>query len=237
MKARELKFTIVLICLAVFSCVKKKDPPKPNYGNYTPAINLADYCFFKTGSYWVYQDSVSLKLDSVYVQNAYTQTYEIKESDGKDYIGTFHHYYMKTIDGIGDEREYDIYDEVAAETAKCCEGRYTCEVHWNRPTTATVTGQYFGNYTYMFNVFQNGITGGSGSGEQCWSRGTLTSLNVNSTTFNNIVIFENSTNVSDLNWNVHPYRFKNFISKNTGMVKRIDLDSNRTWKVKRYSIL
>jgi hypothetical protein len=109
-------------------------------------------------------------------------------------------------------------------------------VHWNRPPKQSQAGIYFGSYVYIFNVFTDGVTGGLSTSAQCWSRGTLSSIQINSSLYNNIVVFENSVNVSDLNWNVHAYRFKNFISKHIGAIKRVDLDSNRTWLLKSYYI-
>jgi len=235
LSAPKLSFYLIAVSI-LFGCVKKKQEAVPNYGIYSPPIVLADYCYFKTGSYWVYKDSVSGVIDCVYVKNAYVQTYDVLESANKGYTGTFHHYYVKTMDGIGDEREYDIYDEDAVQTAKCCGGRYNCQVHWNRPSTTTQAGHYYGSYTYVFNDFTPGITGGVGSGEQCWFKASVGTMTLNNMSFMNVVQFENSINVADINWSVHPYRFMNYISKGVGAIKRIDLDSNRVWKVKTYKI-
>jgi len=238
--ARKYLFTLFM-GLLFYSCVKKVDPPVPNYGNYSPPVALWEYCYFKAGSYWVYQDSASLKLDCVYVSNASMQTYEVKASDGKDYTGTFHYYYTKTYDGIGDWREYRIYDEDAAESAKCCQGRYYCETVWNRPPKNDSTpGIYFGTYTYVFNVFNNGVTGGRGFsgnfGEQCWSRGIIESMAVKSKTYANIVVFENQYK-GDYITGYMKFHTKNYLSKNIGLIKRIDMDSNRTWLLKNYLVI
>ena len=238
-----------LSCFAILvlttSCVrdKKHTEPLTDFGVYSPAVNLGDYCCFKKNSYWVYQDSVSGNIDCTYVTNAQVTTYTVNANSGKDYTGVFHYYNMYTKDGIGDERQYEVYDEDAAQSASCCGGRYYCEVHWNRPAGpidsmgGTTPGIYFGGYTFMFNNFIDGTIGGSGYGEQCWSKGLVNNLNIYNNQYTNIVVFENYVNIADQNWVVHPYRFKNYIVKHIGVVKRIDLDSNRTWLLKRYNVL
>lgn len=235
-------WAILAICGFILSCTRDKKI-KPDYSDYIQPINLADYCFFRQGSYWVYQDSISGSIDCTYVSAANVVTYTINESDGKDYTGTFHYYNMITKDGIGDERQYEVYDEEAAQTARCCNGRYKCETHWNRPARLIDTmgnyapGIYFGSYTHMFNVFNNGTTGGTGVGEQCTSRGKMDQLTVDANIFNNIVVFDHSINYSDPNWITHTYRYKDFISKYIGIVKRIETDSNQVWLLKRYRVI
>jgi hypothetical protein len=226
------------------SCVrdKKSTEPKTDYGVYTPSIALGEYCCFKKNSYWVYEDSISGKIDCTYVTSAQVTTYNVSANSDKDYTGTFHYYNMYTKDGLGDIRQYEVYDEDAAQTAKCCGGRYYCEVHWNRPPGpvdsmgGSTPGIYFGSYTYMFNNFISGTEGGMGTGDESWSRGMVSTLNINNIQYSNISVFENVKNIVDQNWVVHPYRFRNYIVKNIGVIKRIDLDSNRTWLLKRYNV-
>lgn len=224
---------IIAACLLVLICCAKSS--KPDLGDYHPPLALSDYCYFKPGSWWLYQDSLSSTKDSVYVVAANISTYTVNKKDDEDYIGTFHRYYTKTVDGTGNIKEYEVNDEASIKTSKCCGGRYSCGVAWNKLPLTIVSTQNYAAYTYLFNSFDQGVVGGTGNGEQCWSRGTLSSIQINGMTFNNIVIFETSVNIPDNN-NLNPYRFKNFISKNIGVVKRIDLDSNRTWLLTSYHI-
>lgn len=242
---------IVIFLLFTFftftSCVRDKEINQPivDYGSYSPAIALADYCYFKKNSYWIYQDSLNGKIDCTYVTSAQLTTYTVNANSGKDYIGTFHYYNMFTKDGIGDVRQYEVYDEIAAQGEKCCGGRYYCEVHWNRPPGPldsmgnSTTGIYFGSYTFMFNDFNDGTTGGSGvssgHGDECWARGIINNLNVLTNIYNDVKIFEFYKTAGLLY--PYPTRIKNYIVKNIGVVKRIDLDSNRTWNLIRYNIV
>lgn len=244
MSAKKITLFCTLSILFTY-CVRDKNTnePKTDFGIYTPPINLGEYCYFKKDSYWVYQDSVSGKIDCTYVTSAHVTTYTVDANSGKDYVGTFHYYNMFTKDGIGDIRQYEVYDEDAAQRAECCNSRYDCQVHWNRPSGpidsmgGSTPGIYFGSYTYMFNDFTDGTSQGGSFGQQCWSRGTISNLIINNLQYTNVNIFENYINIADQNWIVHPYRFKNYIVKNIGVVRRIDLDSNRTWLLKSYNVM
>lgn len=237
---------VLFVCICLTGCTKCKEKnkePITDYGVYTPPIVLGDYCCFKKNSYWVYQDSASGKIDCTYVTNAQVTTYTVNANSGKDYTGVFHYYNMYTKDGIGDERQYEVYDEDAAQSASCCGGRYYCAVHWNRPAGpidsmgGSTPGIYFGAYTFMFNNFIDGTTGGGGisggHGDECWSRGTVDNLNVQTTIYNDVKVFE-FYKTAGLSY-PYPTKIKNYIVKNIGVVKRIDLDSNRTWLLKRYN--
>ena len=244
MKKIGLVYGIVSILFV--SCVrdKKTSEPKTDYGAYIPQISLGDYCYFKKNSYWVYQDSVSGKIDCTYVTSAQVTTYNVDANSGKDYTGTFHYFNMYTKDGIGDIRQFEIHDEDAVAGAKCCGGRYYCSAHWNRPPGpidsmgGSTPGIYFGSYTFMFNDFNDGATGGSGIvgnyGSECWSRGkSQITMNASDHVAVNFEILYKG----DFLTNNTNYHTKNYLVKNIGVVKRIDLDSNRTWNLIRYSII
>ena len=65
-----MKIFILLIAIATFcftSCRKDKQPEPKSYGQGSALQSVKDYAIFKKGTYWVYQDSTSLELDSVWV--------------------------------------------------------------------------------------------------------------------------------------------------------------------------
>jgi hypothetical protein len=244
MPMKKIAYVLFIsICLTgCQKCKEKSKEPATDYGVYTPPINLADYCYFKQGSYWVYQDSISGAIDCTYVTSAQVLSYNIDANAGKDYTGTFNYYNMFTKNSIGDNRQYEIHDEDAAQTAKCCNSRYFCKAHWNRPSKldtngSVISGIYFGAYTHIFNNFTNGVEGGGyGYMEKCTSKGEINSMTVNTFTFNNVAVFENYYE-GGLTTNYLKYKYKNYISKNTGIIKRIDIDSNKVWLLKRYNVI
>ena len=65
-----MKYFILLIATTTFcfsSCRKDKQPEPKTYGQGSALQSVKDYAIFKKGTYWVYQDSTSLELDSVWV--------------------------------------------------------------------------------------------------------------------------------------------------------------------------
>ena len=65
MKNFILLISIITFCFT--SCRKDKQPEPKTYGQATALQSVKDYAIFKKGTYWVYQDSTSLELDSVWV--------------------------------------------------------------------------------------------------------------------------------------------------------------------------
>ena len=60
--------TIFLLSIVLLqSCCKKNEPAPDPYHNYKMPHEMLDYSYFKPGTYWVYQDSVSGAIDSVWV--------------------------------------------------------------------------------------------------------------------------------------------------------------------------
>lgn len=66
---------ILIISISLTGCQQcKKDTITPKqYLNYVPTASIKPYAIFKTGTYWVYQDSATYKLDSVWVYH-YSET-------------------------------------------------------------------------------------------------------------------------------------------------------------------
>lgn len=151
---------------------------------------------------------------------------------------------MYTKDGIGDDRHFEIYDEDAAQRAKCCNSRYDCKVHWNRPPGkidslgGNTSGIYFGLYTHMFNDFTLNATGGTGlsngNGDMCWYRGEESTLTLFGKTFNDCRKYEVFKSGGLF---YSEKKFINYIVKNIGVVKKIELDSNKVWLLKRYNVI
>jgi len=73
--------------MAVASCRKN---PVPDV-NYPIPQEAMDYCYFKPGSYWVYEESTSHVLDSVYVTSAVQNFQDMLANP--DYLGGHYWYY------------------------------------------------------------------------------------------------------------------------------------------------
>ncbi len=82
---------LVSITACVFggqSCTKHSPPVYPDNRISVPQV-LSDYGYFKVGSFWVYQDSASLALDSVYITSAKEGTFTTAPSNSQPYHGYF----------------------------------------------------------------------------------------------------------------------------------------------------
>ncbi|MES2565803.1 MAG: hypothetical protein V4565_02985 [Bacteroidota bacterium] len=79
------------ICLTAFT--KCKRSPEPVDQGFKSPVNqdLYDYAYFKPGTYWVYEDSISGILDSIYITFANKGTYTNGDAEVAKglYRGTF----------------------------------------------------------------------------------------------------------------------------------------------------
>lgn len=93
----KLKIHIILLFLLivlVFNFCKKKDPPFPEkhttslkpYRTVRASSDIKDLGYFKIGSYWIYRDSVSGVLDSVYVTGTDTSYYRVSYKSDSDIV-------------------------------------------------------------------------------------------------------------------------------------------------------
>lgn len=78
-----LSILLLLLAISQYSC--KPDPTvQPKEPVFTPLPQeVKDYCVFKYGSYWIYQDSISGALDTVTVQSYSIDTVNYPKIDGQ----------------------------------------------------------------------------------------------------------------------------------------------------------
>lgn len=78
-----LSILLLLLATSQYSC-KPEPPVQPKEPVFTPLPQeVKDYCVFKYGSYWIYQDSVSGALDTVTVQSYSIDTVNYPKIDGQ----------------------------------------------------------------------------------------------------------------------------------------------------------
>mgnify|MGYP001548385849 CR=1 FL=1 len=90
MKRLVYIYFISLCLTACQKCKKKQPEPDPGF-NSAVSTDLYDYAYFKPGTYWIYQDSISGILDSVYITFANKGTYTNGDAEVANglYRGTF----------------------------------------------------------------------------------------------------------------------------------------------------
>jgi hypothetical protein len=226
MKNSGYIFIICIISNVIFWSCKKDKNPEPDPGFSAPVNqDLYAYAYFKPGTYWVYQDSISGIIDSVYVTFANKGTYTNGDAEVAQglYRGTFSWF---TCDAISSYDHYKYQNwmdqsyEVNGSAPTVNRERYIMPGSGNKngetihlaivPIGQQLTS--YPDYVY-YKAFYSNIT-------------------FNSKSFVNIQKWLNNKSMVDDKQNTNYY-----IAKNIGVVRREQLDSNRTWNLIRYNII
>ena len=218
---------ILFISICLTGCQKcKKKQPEPDLGFSSPVnTDLYAYAYFKPGTYWVYQDSISGILDSVYITFANKGTYTNGDAEVAQgyYRGTFSWFSCDAISSYDHYKYQNWMDqsyEVNGSAPTVNRERYIMPGSGNKNgetihTAIISIGQKLTSYPdYIY--YQN----------------FYTNFMVNNIVFNNVQKWLNKQSMIDAKQDTYYY-----ISKNIGIVRREQLDSNRTWNLIRYNIV
>ena len=217
---------VLFICICLTGCKKCKKDPKPETEyHFAEQPDLYAYGYFKPGTYWVYQDSISGILDSVYVTYANKGTYTNGDAEVANgyYRGTFSWFkcdMLSSYDHYKYENWMDQSWEVNNNIPRVFRERYIMAGSGNNYGQTYITANievgkqlyiYLDSVIYQnyYNIFL--VKSQSFSATQKWS---------------------NFGSDCDDNQNTNYY-----IAKNIGIVRREQLDSNRTWNLIRYNII
>jgi hypothetical protein len=171
-----------------------------------------DYCMFKKGSYWIYQDSVTNNIDSVLLVQSFLESAERNGEYGHIFIVEFYtgelcHYLSDTSMSLF----YNLHP-----SKKCCFP--IIAFHSNIPDTEK-------NITFCFS-FEN------------FAYSNLISYNIGSNIFNNVKI--NWKNNILINGFVSNYHVKYYWVKNIGIIRYEIYNSNNeivnTYNLIRYNV-
>jgi len=215
---KQILFLLLLNC--VFSC--KKDPTYPDERISVPQV-LLDYGYFQKGTYWIYQDSTSLDIDSVYVTSSQQSTFITTPDPSRPYhgyFGTYDVYSKSSFDGM----QYHYSVETATSFNGPCgivEDRMNNMNYGTETWLMTdyfVSGQTFlsdPSYTYAAVVYEN----------------QYDSLKVLNTYFKNVMLFRDGKNATQNNSVTNTY-----IAKNIGIIRKEYLNFHEVWNLIRYHI-
>jgi hypothetical protein len=218
---------IVFITVCITACQKcKKKQPEPEEGFNSPVnTDLYAYAYFKPGTYWVYEDSISGILDSVYVTYANNGTYTNGDAEVAQglYRGTFSWFTCDMISSYDHYKYQNWMDQ-------------SYEVTSHTPVVKRVRMQ----------APNSGASGGTTINTAAVSAGTTlyvqldyviyknyySSFSLYNQSFLSTQKWFNSNSNCDEDQDTYYY-----ISKNIGIVRREQVDSNRTWNLIRYNII
>ena len=86
---RIIYFSIVILLL--FATCKPKTSPPDQYSGPYYLNEVRDYIYFKSGTWWVYENSLTLTRDCVYVNRTDTQHVRVKHQKSKDGDPYYHY--------------------------------------------------------------------------------------------------------------------------------------------------
>jgi hypothetical protein len=211
--------------VSFFSC-KKDAKTEPDTGFNTPVnTDLYAYAYFKPGTYWIYQDSISGILDSVYITSANKGTYTNGDAEVAQgyYRGTFSWFKCEMISSYDHYKYQNWMDQ-------------SYEVTSNTPIVKRVKIQ----------MPNSGTSGGTTINLAIVPVGKILYVQLDHVLYET---FYSNFNVKNINF-LFTQKWYNFnsncdddqntyyyIAKNVGIIRREQLDSNRTWNLIRYNII
>ncbi len=228
---KQFSVLLVILSFSLISC--HKDSPQVPMYNCPVSQEAMDLAYFKPGTYWIYQDSATKKIDSTYVTSA------------RDYSYTISGAYAQKL-GYG-----GYFGQKA-----CCQASSYLGLQWDY-------GTYFYPYTYQFQIDrrQNPKDDKTYIEDGGWGFTTPYQVNKPGTIMYSAILIDTILVVTDqafftLNGNVlsnvieitHtqdvPYnsavdlhKTKIFIRKNYGLLRKEVPDSNRVWNLIRCHII
>jgi hypothetical protein len=218
---------LLFISICLTGCQKcKKKQPEPDAGFNSPVnTDLYAYAYFKPGTYWVYQDSITNILDSVYVTYANNGTYTNGDAEVAQgyYRGTFNWFKCEMISSYDHYKYQNWMDQ-------------SYEVNNNIPRVFREkhmmpgSGSNFGKTIHLATIpVGNQLTVYP---DYVYYKSFYPSFLANDNLFYNVQKWLNAHSIVDNEQNTNYY-----IAKNTGIIRREQLDSNRTWNLIRYNII
>jgi len=209
---------LAFFILSINSCSSDKEDNGPNNDNWTIPQEVKDYTLFKPGTYWIYEDSASSALDSVYV-------YDLQRGIDSTTSGNFEYFYeycMHSINGYADD--------------------FWVHTQWTKQwNDATVWKSHFKPGDYVGETFLMVYPFDESRQYGCYTddlynvitvSGLYSNLIINGVSFGNAVSFHNTKNSTEGHVSSNYFTAKNF-----GLVRKEIPDSSRIWNLIRYNIV
>jgi len=205
---RIIYFSIVILLL--FATCKPKPSPPDQYSGPYYLTEVRDYIYFKSGTWWVYENSLTLTRDCVYVNRTDTQHVRVKHQKSKDGDPYYHYVdytaFQSFMYSTYNKCELRIHDLGVGTTGYSIflKKEYSCKLpHQNTSLL----------YVFGFPFSSKSVTA------------QYDSLIVKNKTYYNVVVFENNDEsdrslipMNDRNYN-GASKLKYYWAKNYGIIK------------------
>ena len=229
---KKLLYLLMIIsCLIGFVQCKRDIAPTPiTYTTYTPNQTIKDYCIFKTGTYWVYKDSASGKLDSVWVYQYSQTTDTLKKTQTETYYCPV--YLYRTFSS-----KYRSNNYVEFNTAFEVQNNLNLVLESVIDSTGFI-GQYVKVFSpFIINRAQSFYT----SSDVCTLQQNINNLTgINSNFFSNVYKYSHTKDCSNyyfINYQHFENKTNTYFAPHIGMVRKEVPDSNIVWNLIRYNIV
>jgi len=216
-----MKHTILVIGIFIMFCGCYKDVPKPGQSYHLIPQTVLDYTSFQVGTYWIYQDSATGKLDSQWIAAS---------NSGFDYFTKNSNYFL----GYYQYFTYTMYDTmyntemiISCSMTQSSNG-YNAFVLRDISNNSGINSCPMFYYPYSVKWYDSGTPPNYvGNAVQFIS---YSSLNVLNKIFNNVVRIHQYDNCYDQEIN-------SYMAKYIGVVKLQLLKNHQTWDLIRYHIV
>ncbi len=206
MKIYILSILLLLFTISHYSCKPEPTPPIEPVFTALPK-DIKDYCMFKYGSYWIYQDSVSGVYDTVTVQSYKVDTVNYPLIDGQ-LVGINETFSVTTY------HSFDGYTETISPFAIPPPPPYPYNNTFNIYLTRIKSSQVKSCYIMIYPFQENQQT--------ISTEDTLTLLSSSSM----MIVYSNKSHKGFNNSEV-----LNFYERNKGIIRREVKKANQVWKL------
>ena len=228
---KKLAYIIIIIatCFTVLiSCKKDKPIQPPVYSNYTPSQPVKDYAIFKPGTYWVYQDSTTHLLDSVWVYYYKETTDTFKKAENQYSVSPV--YLYRTFSSkyrSNNLVEFNTTFEVVNGSNMVLE------------SVIDSTG-FVGQYVKLFSPFIENKQMSYITQDNCTFLKAYPLITFNGSVYNNTIKYNHSRDFSNyyfINYQHFENKTNTYFASQIGMIRKEIPDSNKVWNLIRYHIV
>jgi hypothetical protein len=231
MKKCILHILLLAAICAVCSRCKHIPPPEPcECGEVNTLEELKQWAYFKTGTYWVYEEETSHVLDTFMVLNSH----DFVTSQGNE---QFDYEMLRT----RDQYYYRFWFNEGWSALDCNNDCCECRRLWcSKYRPGDADGQsplltfptFVGSYAYL----------GSGDGDygKVEVVDFLSQLPISSSMFYDVVVELNTNSVLDQNPSTFTneyYQVKYYFAKGFGIIRKEIIETNEIWNLIDYQIL
>jgi hypothetical protein len=217
-------FFVPLIFLFLFFYSCKKDEPTniKNWGTVYAPQDIKDLSYFKPGTFWIYKDSLSGQIDSVYVLAVDEGTQVVTADMKRGYTGNFEYYSIQMKSSLDTFNYFNYFHGFYI-----IYGNYYPVFRYKSTSTAGI-----GKTIMLTRSFQAGAAFTNDNTGQTICKGYFPSEICGDSAYLNVLKMKDTKNITENNDSTYYSHVAN-----KGIVKKQLLGQNKNWVLIRYNIV